>query len=131
MPGRAPNSALLTCVADTFDQVGSDTIQTYLCLRRASSEALLHGTSASATTLGSKLRKFSRLICSSNRDQSGSRGRAAGLPAGGGGGASPPCRRPRLTLTCGCRRWPSEQPAPLEAGCPAAGSAACSPTVMS
>eukprot|EP00959_Pyramimonas_sp_CCMP1952_P208493 4361300-Pyramimonas_sp.AAC.1 len=27
--------------------------------------------------------------------------------------------------------WPSVLPAPLEAGCPAAGSAACLPTVMS
>eukprot|EP00959_Pyramimonas_sp_CCMP1952_P224327 4690825-Pyramimonas_sp.AAC.1 len=46
------------------------------------------------TTLGSRLRKFCKLICTSNRDQSGSRGRAAGFPAGGGGGASPPCCRP-------------------------------------
>eukprot|EP00959_Pyramimonas_sp_CCMP1952_P065754 1373054-Pyramimonas_sp.AAC.1 len=43
------------------------------------------------TTLGSRL---CRLICTSNRDQSGSRGRAAGYPAGGGGSASPPCCRP-------------------------------------
>eukprot|EP00959_Pyramimonas_sp_CCMP1952_P393173 8238163-Pyramimonas_sp.AAC.1 len=63
-------------------------------------------------------------MCPSNWDQSGCRGRAAGFPAGGGGGASPPCCRPRLTLTCGSRNWPSELPAPLEAGCPAAGSAA-------
>eukprot|EP00959_Pyramimonas_sp_CCMP1952_P014758 312645-Pyramimonas_sp.AAC.1 len=47
-----------------------------------------------ATALGSRFRKFRRLICASNRDQSGSRGRAAGFPAGGGGGASPPCCRP-------------------------------------
>eukprot|EP00959_Pyramimonas_sp_CCMP1952_P137447 2876624-Pyramimonas_sp.AAC.1 len=45
------------------------------------------------TTLGSRLRKYCRVICTSNRDQSGSRGRAAGLSAGGGGGASPPCCR--------------------------------------
>eukprot|EP00959_Pyramimonas_sp_CCMP1952_P378557 7930065-Pyramimonas_sp.AAC.1 len=70
--------------------------------------------------LGSRLRTFCNLICTSNRDQSGSLGRAAGFPAGGGGGASPPWCRPRLTLTFGSRRWPSELPAPLEAGCPAA-----------
>eukprot|EP00959_Pyramimonas_sp_CCMP1952_P315327 6599619-Pyramimonas_sp.AAC.1 len=46
------------------------------------------------TTLGSGLRRFCKLICTSNRDQSGSRGRAANLPAGGGGSASPPCCRP-------------------------------------
>eukprot|EP00959_Pyramimonas_sp_CCMP1952_P407064 8531235-Pyramimonas_sp.AAC.1 len=46
-----------------------------------------------ATTLGSKRRRLCTLICTSNRDQSGSRGRAAGFPAGGGG-ASPPCCRP-------------------------------------
>eukprot|EP00959_Pyramimonas_sp_CCMP1952_P146713 3071164-Pyramimonas_sp.AAC.1 len=67
------------------------------------------------TTLGSRLRKLCRLICTSNRDETGRRGRAAGYPARGGGGASPPRCRPRLTVTCGCRRWPSELPAPLEA----------------
>eukprot|EP00959_Pyramimonas_sp_CCMP1952_P401308 8408830-Pyramimonas_sp.AAC.1 len=46
------------------------------------------------TTLGSRLRKFCSLICTSNLDQSGSRGRAAGLPAGSGGGGYPPCCRP-------------------------------------
>eukprot|EP00959_Pyramimonas_sp_CCMP1952_P193137 4038823-Pyramimonas_sp.AAC.1 len=46
------------------------------------------------TTLGSRLRKFRGLICTSNHDQSGGRGRAPGFPAGGGGGASPPRRRP-------------------------------------
>eukprot|EP00959_Pyramimonas_sp_CCMP1952_P096747 2022392-Pyramimonas_sp.AAC.1 len=59
--------------------------------------------SSRATALGSTLRKFWSLVCTSNRGQSGSRGRAAGLPAGGGKGASPPCCRPRLTLTCGSR----------------------------
>eukprot|EP00959_Pyramimonas_sp_CCMP1952_P314415 6582074-Pyramimonas_sp.AAC.1 len=34
------------------------------------------------TALGSRLRKFCRLICTRNLDQSGSLGRAAGLPAG-------------------------------------------------
>eukprot|EP00959_Pyramimonas_sp_CCMP1952_P460118 9479353-Pyramimonas_sp.AAC.1 len=62
------------------------------------------------------------MICTSNLDQSGSRGRA---------GVTPPCCRPRLALICGIRRWSSELPAPLEAGCPAAGSAARLPTVMS
>eukprot|EP00959_Pyramimonas_sp_CCMP1952_P340389 7129637-Pyramimonas_sp.AAC.1 len=37
------------------------------------------------TTLGSRFRKARRLIRTSNLGQSGSRGRAAGLPAGGGG----------------------------------------------
>eukprot|EP00959_Pyramimonas_sp_CCMP1952_P463324 9484744-Pyramimonas_sp.AAC.1 len=87
--------------------------------------------SSRVTTLGSRFRKFCKLTCTSNLDKSGSRGRAAGLPAGGGGGGSPPCCRPRLTLTCGSRMWPSELQSPLEAGCPAAGSAACLPTVMS
>eukprot|EP00959_Pyramimonas_sp_CCMP1952_P124105 2595146-Pyramimonas_sp.AAC.1 len=50
--------------------------------------------SSRATTLESRFRKFRRLICTSNLDQSGSRGRAAGLPAGGGGGGYPPCCRP-------------------------------------
>eukprot|EP00959_Pyramimonas_sp_CCMP1952_P470927 9497534-Pyramimonas_sp.AAC.1 len=83
------------------------------------------------TALGSRLRKFCRLICTANLTKSGSRGRAAGLPAGGGGGGSPTCRRPRLATICGCRLCSSELPAPLEAGCSAAGSAACLPTVMS
>eukprot|EP00959_Pyramimonas_sp_CCMP1952_P046087 962647-Pyramimonas_sp.AAC.1 len=87
--------------------------------------------SSRVTTLGAKFRKFCRLLCTSNRVQSGSRGRAAGLPAGCGRGASPPCCRPRLALPRGSRRRPSELPAPLEAGCPAAGSASCLPTVMS
>eukprot|EP00959_Pyramimonas_sp_CCMP1952_P094754 1982038-Pyramimonas_sp.AAC.1 len=87
--------------------------------------------SSRLTTLGSRFRKFCKLFCTWNRDQPGSRGRTAGLPAGGGGGASPPCRRPRLTLTCGSRRWSSELPAPLEPGCPAAGSAACPTTGIS
>eukprot|EP00959_Pyramimonas_sp_CCMP1952_P078762 1646639-Pyramimonas_sp.AAC.2 len=84
--------------------------------------------SSRVTTLGSRLRRFCRLICTSNLDQSGSRGREAGLPACGGGGGSPPCCRRRLALTRGSRRWSSEPPAPLEAGCPAASSAVCLPT---
>eukprot|EP00959_Pyramimonas_sp_CCMP1952_P439752 9206514-Pyramimonas_sp.AAC.1 len=60
------------------------------------------------------------MIRTSNLVQSGSRGRAARLPAGGGGGGCPPCRRPRLTPTRGSRMRPSGLPAPLEAGCPAA-----------
>eukprot|EP00959_Pyramimonas_sp_CCMP1952_P169855 3548689-Pyramimonas_sp.AAC.1 len=84
--------------------------------------------SSRVTTLGSRLRKFCRLSCTTNLDQSGSRGRAAGSPAGGGGGRYPPCCRPRLTLTCGSRTRPPALPAPLEAGCLAAGSAACLPT---
>eukprot|EP00959_Pyramimonas_sp_CCMP1952_P303736 6356163-Pyramimonas_sp.AAC.1 len=72
------------------------------------------------TTLGSRLRKFCRLIWTSNLDQSGNRWRAAGLPAGGGGGGSHPCCRPRLALICGSRLRSSELPAPLQASCPAA-----------
>eukprot|EP00959_Pyramimonas_sp_CCMP1952_P463929 9485742-Pyramimonas_sp.AAC.1 len=55
------------------------------------------------TTLGPRLRKFCRLICTSNRDQSGSQCRAAGLPAGGGGGASP-----LLSATSDSNLWQSE-----------------------
>eukprot|EP00959_Pyramimonas_sp_CCMP1952_P372733 7805209-Pyramimonas_sp.AAC.1 len=46
------------------------------------------------TALVSRLRKFCWLACTSNLDQSGSRGRAAELPAGGGRGGHPPCCRP-------------------------------------
>eukprot|EP00959_Pyramimonas_sp_CCMP1952_P245238 5125521-Pyramimonas_sp.AAC.1 len=55
--------------------------------------------SSRVTTLGSKLRRLWKLICTSNRDQSGSLGRAAGSPAEGGGGGSPPCCCPRLAAT--------------------------------
>eukprot|EP00959_Pyramimonas_sp_CCMP1952_P341445 7152674-Pyramimonas_sp.AAC.1 len=55
------------------------------------------------TTLGSRLRRLCKLTWTSNPDQSGSRGRAAGLPAGGGGDGYPPCCRPRLSLICGSR----------------------------
>eukprot|EP00959_Pyramimonas_sp_CCMP1952_P016480 349516-Pyramimonas_sp.AAC.1 len=45
--------------------------------------------SSRVTALGSRPRKFCRRICTSNLDQSGSLGRAAWLPAGGGGGSPP------------------------------------------
>eukprot|EP00959_Pyramimonas_sp_CCMP1952_P340594 7133715-Pyramimonas_sp.AAC.1 len=57
--------------------------------------------SSRVTAHGSKLRRSCRLIRTSNLDQSGSLGRAAGPPAGGGGNGSPPCCRPRLAVTCG------------------------------
>eukprot|EP00959_Pyramimonas_sp_CCMP1952_P210138 4396873-Pyramimonas_sp.AAC.1 len=37
------------------------------------------------TTLGSRLREFCKLACASNQEQSGSLGREAGFPSGGGG----------------------------------------------
>eukprot|EP00959_Pyramimonas_sp_CCMP1952_P010514 220370-Pyramimonas_sp.AAC.1 len=73
------------------------------------------------TTLGARLNRCYRQICTSNLDQSVSLGRAAGLPAGGGRGGSPPFCRPRLATTYGSRLWSSELPAPL-------GSAECLPT---
>eukprot|EP00959_Pyramimonas_sp_CCMP1952_P432056 9048084-Pyramimonas_sp.AAC.1 len=57
-------------------------------------------------------------------------GEQQGHPQGGRSG-SPPCCHPRLAIMCGGRLRSSEPPAPLEAGCPAARSAACLPTVMS
>eukprot|EP00959_Pyramimonas_sp_CCMP1952_P332084 6953653-Pyramimonas_sp.AAC.1 len=74
--------------------------------------------SSRVTVLGSRFRRFCRLIRTSNLDQSGSRGRAAGLPAGGSGDGSPACCRPRLSPTLGSRMRSSELPTPLEAMLP-------------
>eukprot|EP00959_Pyramimonas_sp_CCMP1952_P035299 739575-Pyramimonas_sp.AAC.1 len=77
MPRLVPSSALSTCATDAFNHVEASV-----------------ASATRVTTLGSRLREFCELICTSDRGQSGRRGRAAGLPVGGGGGASPPCGRP-------------------------------------
>eukprot|EP00959_Pyramimonas_sp_CCMP1952_P209559 4384276-Pyramimonas_sp.AAC.1 len=83
MPRLVPSPALPTCVADTFNQVESGVVQiTFVKMSLILSSFAWNPRKCSfrnsrVTTLRSRFRKFCRLNCTSNRDQSGSRDRAA------------------------------------------------------
>eukprot|EP00959_Pyramimonas_sp_CCMP1952_P146168 3060456-Pyramimonas_sp.AAC.1 len=78
MPWRIPSTALPTCVTDTFGQVKPDVVQTSFAWNHRKCSFR----NSRVSTLGSRLRRFCKLIGTSSLDQSGGRGRAAGFPAG-------------------------------------------------
>eukprot|EP00959_Pyramimonas_sp_CCMP1952_P277614 5803316-Pyramimonas_sp.AAC.1 len=113
-----PGPALPACIADAFYQIGPNAVQTSVGVVFATRalQRLGHGKAGPVDWFA---RRTATSLEALDEKQA--------YPQGGGNG-SPPCCRPRLATICGSRLQSAELPAPLEAGYPAAASAACLPT---